>query len=244
MALPIGAIRAAEIKVISSASFKPAFNDLATVFEKQTNDKVSPTWSGTVGIPKKIAAGEIFDVVIIWDPTMDALGKDGRLIAGTRIPVAKSASASRCEQGPRRLIFPQPRVVSLAPSRRSERSAETGVVHRTRRRSTCLSRLGGAAAAGRRRQFYLAKLLFAEAGATMEHRRVGVTAAERSEVAGHRFNARPNSAADMVLTVILSIRCFGGAARRAESKKPQHRPGRSTGSGRLLVEAPRRQISF
>ena len=46
------------------------------------------------------------------------------------------------------------------------------------------------------------------------------------------------------LTVILSIRCFGGAARRAESKKPQHRPGRSTGSGRLLVEAPRRQISF
>ena len=42
------------------------------------------------------------------------------------------------------------------------------------------------------------------------------------------------------LTVILSIRCFGGAARRAESKKPQHRPGRSTGSGRLLVEAPRR----
>jgi molybdate transport system substrate-binding protein len=90
MALPIGAIRAAEIKVISSASFKPAFNDLATVFEKQTNDKVSPTWSGTVGIPKKIAAGEIFDVVIIWAPTMDALGKDGRLIAGTRIPVAKS----------------------------------------------------------------------------------------------------------------------------------------------------------
>src|ERR1700722_12470268 len=40
-----------------------------------------------------------------------------------------------------------------------------------RRRPTCTGRLGGAAAAGRRRHFFLAEFMFADSGATM----VGVT---------------------------------------------------------------------
>jgi predicted DNA-binding transcriptional regulator AlpA len=59
---------------------------------------------------------------------------------------------------------------------------------------------------------------------------------ESSAVWTDLIEMKPRASA--TLTVILSIRCFGGAARRAESNEPQHRPGRSTGSCRRLVEAP------
>lgn len=88
--LPTNAPRAAEIKVISSGSFKPAVNALAPTFEAQTNNKVLMTWSGTVQLPKRIGAGEVFDAVIIWDATMDQLSRDGHIIADTRVPIAKS----------------------------------------------------------------------------------------------------------------------------------------------------------
>ena len=88
--LSISVSRAAEIKVISSGSFKPALNSLLTTFEKQTDNKVLTTWSGTAELPKRIGAGETFDLVIIWDATMDQLNREDHIIADSRVPVAKS----------------------------------------------------------------------------------------------------------------------------------------------------------
>ena len=33
-------------------------------FEKSTGNKVKPTWAGNVDIKKRIAAGEVYDVVV------------------------------------------------------------------------------------------------------------------------------------------------------------------------------------
>jgi len=81
-----------------------------------------------------------------------------------------------------------------------------------RRRPTCTGRLGGAAAAGRRRHFFLAELLFADSGATMElgrsapmltwaspSRAAAMVPApvEGSQLRGHRQRS-PNSAAPTV----------------------------------------------
>ena len=44
-------------------------------FEKSTGNKVKPTWAGNVDIKKRIAAGEVYDVVIASGPSIDAFIK-------------------------------------------------------------------------------------------------------------------------------------------------------------------------
>ena len=47
------AANATEIKVIGSASFKPAYNEIVSAFEKATTNNVITSWSSTVEIPKR-----------------------------------------------------------------------------------------------------------------------------------------------------------------------------------------------
>ena len=58
----------AEVKVLASNAIKEAALELFPQFEKASGNKVVVTWSGTVDIKKKIAAGEVFDLVIVASP--------------------------------------------------------------------------------------------------------------------------------------------------------------------------------
>jgi molybdate transport system substrate-binding protein len=88
--VPVGAGNTAEIKVSLPASFKEPYNELVAAFEKSTGHNIVTTWSGTVETPKRIAAGEVFDLVIIWEPTINELIKQGKLVADSRTTLAKS----------------------------------------------------------------------------------------------------------------------------------------------------------
>lgn len=82
--------QAAEIKVMATAAFRPAYLELVPAFEKQTGHKVTTIWGGTVDVTRRIGGGEVVDLVIMPQTNLDKLSADGKLVAGSRVDVAKS----------------------------------------------------------------------------------------------------------------------------------------------------------
>jgi len=90
-----------EIRVLSSLATKEAYLELVPQFERQTGRKVTTTWAGTVDIMKRMAAGEIYDLVIVSSTAVDDLIKQGKVkdprvdLAKTGIGVAVRAGAPK-----------------------------------------------------------------------------------------------------------------------------------------------------
>ena len=85
-----GNASAAEIKVLTSDAIKEAYLELVPQFEKATGHKVATTWAGTVDIMKRMAAGEVYDLVIMSGNELDDLIKDGKIATGSRVDLVKS----------------------------------------------------------------------------------------------------------------------------------------------------------
>ena len=81
----------AEVKVLASNAIKEAALELFPQFEKASGNKVVVTWAGTVDIKKKIAAGEVFDLVIVASPELDTFAKDGKIAAGSKVDLVRSS---------------------------------------------------------------------------------------------------------------------------------------------------------
>src|SRR5262245_38677387 len=79
-----------EIQVLSSIATREAYNELVPQFERASSHKVATTWAGTVDIMKRMAAGEVHDLVIISSAELEALIKQGKIAAGSRVDLAKS----------------------------------------------------------------------------------------------------------------------------------------------------------
>jgi molybdate transport system substrate-binding protein len=83
--------QSAEIKVLASGAIKEAALELFPQFEKASANKVNVTWAGTVDIKKKIAAGEVFDLVIVASPEAEAFLNDGKFVKGSKVDLVKSS---------------------------------------------------------------------------------------------------------------------------------------------------------
>jgi molybdate transport system substrate-binding protein len=81
---------AAEIKVMATNAVKEAVNDLIPQFEKVSGHTVKTVWDGTPVVAKRIAAGEIVDIVSIPAAGIDDLIKQGKLAAGSRVDFVQS----------------------------------------------------------------------------------------------------------------------------------------------------------
>src|SRR5262249_8088995 len=57
------------------------------------------TWAGTVDILKRIKAGEVFDVIIVADKALEELTKDGKIVPGSRVDLAKSGIGMAVRSG-------------------------------------------------------------------------------------------------------------------------------------------------
>ena len=91
-ALLVGAsaAEAAEVKVMASAAVREAYDVIVAAFEKETGHRVVTVWDGSANITKRIAGGEVVDLVITPAPNIDKLIADGKLVAGSRLDVARS----------------------------------------------------------------------------------------------------------------------------------------------------------
>lgn len=82
--------QAVEVKLVASAAVKEAVVDLVPAFEKASGHKVTTIWAGTEAITKRISGGEVVDIVLVAAPNIDKLIAEGKLVAGSRVDVAKS----------------------------------------------------------------------------------------------------------------------------------------------------------
>ena len=65
------AVNAADINVISTQATEEAYKELVAEFEKATGHKVTTFFSGTLNVQKKLADGELFDLILMAAPAVD-----------------------------------------------------------------------------------------------------------------------------------------------------------------------------
>jgi molybdate transport system substrate-binding protein len=78
------------ITVLSSLATREAYLELVPEFEKSIGCKVATTWAGTVDINRRMAAGEVFDLVISSNAAIGDLTTQGKIVAGTGTVLAKA----------------------------------------------------------------------------------------------------------------------------------------------------------
>jgi molybdate transport system substrate-binding protein len=84
------AVFSAEITMLAAGAVKETVSDLKPQFEKDSGNTVKAVWDGAPAIAKRIAGGEVVDIVIMPASGIDELIKQGRLSAGSRVDFVKS----------------------------------------------------------------------------------------------------------------------------------------------------------
>ena len=81
--------RAAEIKLLCAAALHPAIDALIPDFEKSSGHKVTVTYGKSGAVADRVQKGEAADIVINSVPLIDQLQAQGKVVAGSRVIIAK-----------------------------------------------------------------------------------------------------------------------------------------------------------
>jgi molybdate transport system substrate-binding protein len=111
-------VYAGEITVMTSGAFTAAYLELVPQFERATKDKIvtaaTSIGTGSDSIPSRIQRGEPVDVVIMADAALDELIRDGKVVAGSRVDLARSSIGMAVRAG-----APRPDISSVDALRRT-----------------------------------------------------------------------------------------------------------------------------
>ena len=105
---------AAEIRVITSGAFTEAYKQLVPIYEQASGHKVISAYGASIGnapdsIPSRFARGEKFDLVILSEGGLEALMKEGKLVKGSRVDLARSQIGAAVRKG-----TPKPDISTVA----------------------------------------------------------------------------------------------------------------------------------
>ena len=113
-----GTLQADEVRVMTSGGFAAPHLQRISPFERATKHKVvtdaTSTGIGEDSIPSRLRRGEIVDVVILADAALDELIKEGRVVAGSRVALARSGIGMAVRAG-----APKPDISSVDALRRA-----------------------------------------------------------------------------------------------------------------------------
>jgi molybdate transport system substrate-binding protein len=117
--LAAGIAHAAEIKVMNSGGFAAAYRSLAPEFERATGNKVDTAWGPSMGtapdaIPVRLQRGEPADVLIMVGSALEDLIKQGKVVAGSRVDLARSRIGMAVRAG-----APKPDISSVEAFKRA-----------------------------------------------------------------------------------------------------------------------------
>jgi molybdate transport system substrate-binding protein len=89
-------VAAAELQVVSSGGFAPAYQALAPEFERASGDTLKIGWGPSMGdtpnaVPVRLARGEKLDVVIMVGYALDDLIKQGKVLPDSKVVLARSS---------------------------------------------------------------------------------------------------------------------------------------------------------
>ncbi|VWX61578.1 Aconitate isomerase [Burkholderiales bacterium 8X] len=95
---------AVDIHVMTSGGFTAAYNDLRPDFEKRSGYAVKTAYGASMGnasdsIPSRLGRGEPADVVILARSALDALVKDGKVVAGSQVDLVRSSIGLAVKKG-------------------------------------------------------------------------------------------------------------------------------------------------
>ena len=120
-----GAAQGAVVTVVSSGGFAGAFRVLAPQFERATGNTVVTKWGPSMGntsdaVPARIQRGESIDVVIMVGAALGDLIKAGKVIANSRVDLARSGIGVAVRKG-----APKPDISSAEALRRALMAAKS-----------------------------------------------------------------------------------------------------------------------
>lgn len=90
---------AAEITVLSTPSMKGVLDDLAPAFTRATGHTLGLTFEGVPVLKRQIEAGEKFDAALLLPAAVDDLTQSGKIAAGSRSDVARTAAGVAIRAG-------------------------------------------------------------------------------------------------------------------------------------------------
>jgi molybdate transport system substrate-binding protein len=113
------AAQAGEVRVVTSGAFTAAYLELVPQFEQATKQTVATAFGASMGsapdsIPSRLARGEPIDVVILAAPQLDALIAQGKVVAGSRVDLVRSAIGAAVRSG-----APRPDISSVEALKRA-----------------------------------------------------------------------------------------------------------------------------
>ncbi|MBI2209081.1 MAG: substrate-binding domain-containing protein [Deltaproteobacteria bacterium] len=111
-------IMSRDIRVMTSGAFTAAYLELILQLELVTKRKVvtaaTSMGTGADSIPSRLQRGEPVDVVIVADAALAELIKDGKVVAESRVPLARSAIGMAVRAG-----SPKPDISSVDALKRT-----------------------------------------------------------------------------------------------------------------------------
>jgi len=102
-------MKTAEIKLLSTTALKTSVDDLTAQFERERGCKLLASYAPSTHIAKRVGEGEFADVAISTNERIDDLIRKGRIVAGTRVDIARSEIGVAVRPG-----TPRPDVSSAA----------------------------------------------------------------------------------------------------------------------------------
>lgn len=107
-----------DIRVMTSGTFTAAYLELIPQLERAVEGKVvtvtTSMGTGSESIPSRLERGDVADVVIVADDALDQLIKDGRVMANSRVELARSSIGMAVRAG-----APRPDISSVDALRRT-----------------------------------------------------------------------------------------------------------------------------
>jgi molybdate transport system substrate-binding protein len=91
--------RAADIKVLGPVSFRALLPDLLGQFEKSSANKVTVEYATLGSITQRVGDGEGADVVIVSGEQNDQLQKQGKVLAGSHVEIARVGYTAFVKKG-------------------------------------------------------------------------------------------------------------------------------------------------
>ncbi|GEP55711.1 molybdate ABC transporter substrate-binding protein [Reyranella soli] len=88
-----------DVKVFSTIAVQSALEALVPQFETANGCRLEITWNTAPALVKRLQGGETADVLILNRAGMDAMMRDGRVLAGSEVTLASSATALAVKAG-------------------------------------------------------------------------------------------------------------------------------------------------
>ena len=80
---------AAEIRVLSAGAVEPGLRAFAQLVKTHTGHDLAIQFNTAPRIAERLAAGESFDILISPPAVIAQAGKDGKIVAGSSVPVGR-----------------------------------------------------------------------------------------------------------------------------------------------------------